>query len=33
MNFKELHKILQIAFDWKESHLHKFNVLNEKVLD
>lgn len=36
INFKELHKILQIAFDWKECHLHKFNVINEKgkkVLD
>jgi len=30
INFKELHKILQIAFDWKEYHLHDFDVINEK---
>lgn len=30
INFKELHKILQIAFDWKDYHLHDFDVINEK---
>jgi len=30
INFKELHEILQIAFDWKERHLHDFDVINEK---
>jgi len=30
IDFKGLHEILQVAFDWKEYHLHKFNVINEK---
>ena len=30
INFKELHEILQVAFDWKECHLHEFNIINEK---
>ena len=30
INFKELHEILQIAFDWKECHLHEFKIINEK---
>ena len=29
INFKKLHKILQIAFDWKDCHLHDFDVINE----
>lgn len=30
IDFKELHEILQIAFDWKECHLHDFDIINEK---
>ncbi|AGF57835.1 hypothetical protein B0P06_003856 [Clostridium saccharoperbutylacetonicum] len=30
INFKKLHKILQIAFDWKDCHLHDFDIINEK---
>ena len=30
IDFKELHEILQVAFQWKDSHLHKFNIINEK---
>lgn len=29
IKFKQLHKILQIVFDWKECHLHDFDVINE----
>lgn len=30
INFKQLHYILQSAFNWRECHLHEFNVVNEK---
>src|SRR5690606_20797500 len=26
MNFFELHKIIQIAFNWWDYHLHEFNI-------
>jgi len=27
--FKELHEILQVAFDWKDYHLYEFNIIDE----
>ncbi|MPQ30619.1 plasmid pRiA4b ORF-3 family protein [Clostridium estertheticum] len=27
--FKELHEILQVAFDWKDYHLYEFNVIDD----
>jgi len=29
ITFKELHEIIQIAFDWQDSHLHDFNLFDE----
>lgn len=29
ITFKELHKIIQIAFDWRNSHLYDFNLFDE----
>ena len=30
VTFNELHDIIQIAFDWQDSHLHEFNLFDEK---
>ncbi|HWQ89920.1 MAG TPA: plasmid pRiA4b ORF-3 family protein [Desulfitobacteriaceae bacterium] len=29
ITFKKLHEIFQIAFDWKEQHLHEFNIYDK----
>lgn len=29
ITFRELHDIIQIIFDWKDYHLHKFEILDE----
>lgn len=30
ITFKELHEIIQVAFDWQDRHLHDFNLFDEK---
>lgn len=31
IDFKRLHEILQVAFEWKDYHLHEFNIINQKA--
>ena len=31
ITFKQLHKVLQAAFDWKDYHLHEFYIYDKKV--
>lgn len=30
INFEQLHEMIQIAFDWKSSHLYDFNIFNKE---
>jgi len=32
INFRQLHEILQVVFDWKNYHLHGFNIFDEEGL-